>query len=70
MEGKSANGPTYQKSPVLISQCAFVIISQCVYECSGLGLVNKVGLGHFPGGPMVKTHCQCKGLGFEPGSGN
>lgn len=70
MEGKPANGPTYQKSPVLISQYAFVIISQCVYECSGLGLVNKAGLGYFPGDPMVKTHTvNARGSGLNPGQG-
>ena len=31
----------------------------------------KVGFRDFPGGPVAKTpSCQCRGPGFNPGSGN
>ena len=40
--------------------------------CPQVGLVVKTDDAEdFPGGPVVKTPCfQCRGLGFDPWSGN
>ena len=72
--GKSFIRSTYERFSPVIPDENFLVVTNKAYKqlvLEHLPMLRPDQVLCFPGGPVTKTlHCQCRGHGFDPWSGN